>query len=218
MARKKETSSTEIRRPTQQRSRDRFDAILDAAERLLETQDPAEVGIHQIAATLGIAAASIYHFFPEPGLVFRALAERYIQQIEVLDEGEPRVVSPNWQESQTRSFRRSREYFNGHVAARKVILGSALSYDIRSRDFESDRVLAERGVERMNQEFTLPDTPGMVDRFLEVIVISDALWSLSIHRSGLITEEMEEQARRARIGYTRTFLPEYLPRRDAASR
>ena len=48
---------------------------------------------------------------------------------------------------------------------------------------------------------------------LEVIVINDAIWSLSIHRHGHITDEMEEQARRARIAYSRTFLPEYLPLR-----
>lgn len=51
------------------------------------------------------------------------------------------------------------------------------------------------------------------DRLVEVIVINDAIWSLSIHRHGHITDEMEEQARRARIAYSRTFLPEYLPLR-----
>lgn len=200
-----------IRRPAQKRSRERFDAILDVAHDMLETHDPAEIGIHQLADALNISAASIYHFFPEPALIFRALAERYIREIEALDEDEAPCAFQSWQEQQTFRFRSSMAYFNSHVAARKVILGSALSHEIRARDFESDRVLAERGLARMRSRFMLPDYPGLTDRFLEVILISDAIWSLSIHRSGVITEEMEEQARRARIAYSRTFLPEYLP-------
>ena len=203
-----------IRRPVQQRGRERFDAILDVADTLLASFDPREIGVHQLAGELGISAATIYHFFPEPSLIFQALAERYISDIEALNVSLSSFVPDTWQDVQTQGFRLSMDYFNNNVAARKVILGSAASYDIRIRDFESDRVLAEGGLDNLRRHFILPEDPGLVDRCLEVIVINDAIWSLSIYRHGIITEGMEEQARRARIAYGRTFLPEYLPRRE----
>lgn len=209
-----ELTRAEIRRPAQQRSRVRFEAILDGAERLLDRLPPAAISIHAIAAEVGIAPPSIYHFFPEARLVFSALAERYLKQFEqrVLTSAPEQFKS--WQELQTHQYRSAQSWFNSHPAARQVLLGGpAWSPDIRSRDIDSNYVTADRGIELMALHFVLPEIPGLRDRLVEVIVINDAIWSLSIHRHGLITDEMEEQARRARIAYSRTFLPEYLPLR-----
>jgi hypothetical protein len=95
-----------------------------------------------------------------------------------------------------------------------VLLGPALSFDIRTRDLNSDTVIAAKSIELMRRLFELPSIPDLLDRWVELIVINDAMWALSIHRHGTITDEMEEQARRARTAYARTFLPEYLPRRQ----
>lgn len=211
-----ETTRPEIRRPTQQRSRVRFEAILDAAERLLDSAEPTAISIHAIAAEAGIAPPSIYHFFPEPRLVFSALAERYLKQFEerVLTDVPDRFES--WQELQTLQYRSGQRWFNAHPAARKVLLGGpAWSTDIRSQDLDSNYVMADRSIVLMAQHFLLPEIPDLLDRLVEVILINDAIWSLSIHRHGLITDAMEEQSRRARIAYSRTFLPEYLPLRTA---
>lgn len=209
-----ELTRAEIRRPAQKRSRARFEAILDGVEYLLETLPPSAIGIHTIAAELGISPPSIYHFFPEPQLVFSALAERYLKRFEesVLTEVPDNVES--WQELQTLQYRAAQTWFNAHPAARQVLLGGpAWSSDIRAQDLDSNFVTAGRSIELMTQKFVMPDIPDLHDRLVEVIVINDAIWSLSIHRHGLITDQMEEQARRARIAYSRTFLPEYLPLR-----
>lgn len=203
----------DIRRPTQQRSRDRFEAILDGAERLLEQLDPSDISIHKIAAEVDISAPSIYHFFPEAPLIFAALAERYLSGFEQrMDEDDFSHVT-TWQELQTQQFQTARVFFNTHAPVRKVLLGPALSFDIRTRDLNSDAVIAAKSVELLQQLFDVPPVPDLLDRWVEMIVISDSLWALSIHRHGTITDDMEEQARRARIAYARTFLPEYLPRR-----
>lgn len=214
-----ELPRAEIRRPAQKRSRARFKAILDGAERLLDTLSPSAISIHAIAAEVGISPPSIYHFFPEPQLVFSALAERYLKRFEegVLTEVPENLVS--WQELQTLQYRLGQQWFNAHPAARQVLLGGpAWSSDIRAKDLNSNFVTADRSIELMTQKFVMPDIPDLHDRLVEVIVINDAIWSLSIHRYGLITDEMEEQARRARIAYSRTFLPEYLPIRTAGKR
>lgn len=214
-----ELTRAEIRRPAQKRSRARFEAILDGAERLLDTLPPSAISIHAIAAEVGISPPSIYHFFPEPQLVFSALAERYLKRFEegVLTDAPGHVES--WQELQTLQFRAGQTWFNAHPAARQVLLGGpAWSSDIHAQDLDSNFVMAGRSIQLMAQRFLMPDIPDVEDRLVEVIAISDAIWSLSIHRYGVITDAMEEQARRARIAYSRTFLPEYLPlRTDGAA-
>ncbi len=211
---KNETGRPEIRRPAQKRSRDRFEAILDGVERLLESRPPAAISIPAIAAEVGISPPSIYHFFPEPQLVFSALAERYLKHFE---EGALAYVPEgieSWQELQTRQFRAAQKWFNEHPAARQILLeGPARSSDIRLQDLDSNFFTAGCSIQLMSQMFVMPDIPDLHDRLVEVIVINDAIWSLSVHRYGYITDPMEEQARRARIAYARTFLPEFLPRR-----
>lgn len=208
----------EIRRPTQKRSRERFEAILDAAEHLLETLDPAMVSVHRLAAELEMPAASIYHFFPEAPLVFVALAERYLRGFEEAADDTAALEFDTWQELQTHGFREVRAFFNANTPARKVLLGPAISSDIRTRDLQSDMEMAKRGIAQMNRMFVMPEMPDLLERSIELIVISDALWALSIYRHDTITEEMEEQARRARIAYSRTYLPEYMPKRPKVER
>ncbi len=200
----------DIRRPIQKRSRDRFEAILDAAERMLETSDPASISVHRLAAELEMSAPSIYHFFPDASLVFAALAERYLHGFEVQAADLSSIKFDNWQELQTYNFRQARSFFNANAPARKILLGPALSFDIRTRDLQSDIVMAKRGIEQMRAMFVVPYVPDLIARSIELIVINDALWALSIHRHGTITEEMEEQARRARLAYARTFFPEFM--------
>src|SRR5476651_676599 len=52
------------RRPSQQRSRLRFEMLLDAADALLAEHEPTEVGLYDIAAAADVPPASVYHLFP----------------------------------------------------------------------------------------------------------------------------------------------------------
>jgi hypothetical protein len=75
-------------------------------------------------------------------------------------------------------------------------------------------LLAERGLAVFQQLFILPASPGLLENFVEMIVINEAIWALSYHRHGRITDEMAERARLARISYARTFFPEHLEPRS----
>ncbi|MDF8334352.1 TetR/AcrR family transcriptional regulator [Novosphingobium cyanobacteriorum] len=207
----------EIRRPRQERSRQRVEAILDAAERLLERLEPADISIYTLAEEAGISAPSIYHFFPDASQVFLALSER-IQGLFV-DRLARQPLGPftSWQELLGARFGEARDYYNTHPAARRLLLGSGLSATIRARDLDVDRQLAMHSIEDFRRHFHMPDQPELVERFTELLVINDAMWTLSVHRHDCITDAYDEQARRAREAYTRTFLPEYLLPRDRAS-
>lgn len=205
-----------MRRPRQERSRQRFEAILDAAAELLESLEPEDISIYTLAEQVKMSPPSIYHFFPDANWVFVALAERiYERFLAGFDEPAPGNIA-SWQDLLRVRFEESRLYYNSNGAARRLLLGSGLSSAIRVRDLEIDRELSTRAVDGMEALFILPEIPDLVDRITEMMVLSDALWSLSVYRTGYITDEMAEQARRARESYARTFFPEYLPLRPVA--
>lgn len=202
-----------IRQPRQKRSQQRFEAILDAAERLLMVHEPDAISIYTLAEEAGISPPSIYHFFSDSGQVFIALSERFLVNFVSGFDRPPSAPFTTWQELLQLRYREGLEYYNAHAPARRLLLGSGLSATIRGRDLENDRQLAQRTLEEMRRYFVMPESPDMVERFTELLVINDALWALSVHRHGTITDAYEEQARRAREAYCRTFLPEYLPAR-----
>ena len=201
------------RKPRQERSKIRFEAILDAAAELLETMEPEDVSIYTLSEKADISPTSIYHFFPDANWAFVALAERYYEYFLKGLEQPITFEFNTWQDLQSARFEDAQAFFNENGAARRLLLGSGLSIDIRLRDLEIDRVLAQKTVDQWCHYFVMPEIPKLVDRITEMMIMSDALWSLSVHRWGYITDEMAEQAGRARIAYGRTFLPEYLPLR-----
>lgn len=206
-----------IRRPTQKRGRLRFEAILDSAERLLEQLEPDEISVYTLAEEAKISPPSIYQFFSDSGQVFIALSERILAQFVGGFANPPVGEFTSWQELMSLRFREGRDFYNSSAAARRLLLGSGLSAAIRARDLDIDRQLALRSLEEFQRYFFFPEIPELVERFTELLVINDALWTLSVHRHGIITDTYEEQARRAREAYSRTFLPEYLPARQSDS-
>jgi AcrR family transcriptional regulator len=205
--------SLQIRRPTQRRGQQKFKAILDVADKMLVSRDPADISIYDLAAALKTSPPSIYHFFPDVSLVFVGLAERYIAELERMPLGGDTPVE-RWQELFDIPFERVRILFETRPSVRKLLLGPGLSYEILDRDLATSVVNAGRLVKMMERHFEMPSIPNLIDRFVEVIRINDAIWMLSIYRHGTITDEAAEFARRARISYLRTMLPEYLPRRS----
>jgi AcrR family transcriptional regulator len=202
-----------IRRPTQQRSRVRFERILDAADRFLERGDPEDFSIYALAPEAGMSAPSIYHLFRSPTLVLMALAERYLAAfLALMDESVPAGLA-TWQQLQDHLFERARKFFEAHAPARKLLLGAAYSSEIRRRELNNDVLIAEKSLAVFQQVFVLPASPGLLEHFVETIVINEAIWTLSYHRHGRITDHMNARARLARISYATTFLTESLPLR-----
>jgi AcrR family transcriptional regulator len=205
--------SFQIRRPTQERGRQKFEAILDAAERLLETRDQREISNYDLAEELQTSPPTIYHFFPEISLVFVALAERYLSWFLTVPMDIDGAVA-TWRELLDFQANQICKVFQTRKPVRKVLLGPGYSFEIRNRDFDNNLLIASRILEVFKNRFILPEVPELLDRVVEMIVINDAIWMLSIHRHGSITEASVIQASRARTAYMRTFLPEYLPIRQ----
>ncbi|MFM0286377.1 TetR/AcrR family transcriptional regulator [Paraburkholderia megapolitana] len=206
---REEKDVAEIRRPTQERGRQKFEVILDTVDQFLQTREPADIGIYDIAEALGTSPPSVYHFFPTVSLVFVALAERYLEMFRGVDTILPGPFA-SWQQLLDEQCNQMLKVFEGNPAVRKVILGVGYSSEIRSRDLENNRILAQHVLDGFRAHFVVPEIPGLLDRFIEMSAINDAIWALYLHQDGRLTDHAKEIASRARVAYLRTILPEYL--------
>jgi AcrR family transcriptional regulator len=67
--------------PTQERSRQRVESIVDAAYRLLRTGGKDACTVAAIATEAGITPASLYRYFADATEILRALAERTLDDL-----------------------------------------------------------------------------------------------------------------------------------------
>jgi AcrR family transcriptional regulator len=68
------------RTPTQQRSRERVERILEVASALIATTGSDAMRMSEVAENAGISIGSLYQYFPDKGAILRMLAERYNAQ------------------------------------------------------------------------------------------------------------------------------------------
>ena len=78
------------RRPAQERSARRVEALLDAAAELLRDREPEALTVRDLAATAGVPTGTLYQFFADKDAVLQALALRFLAGMpEVLDAALP---------------------------------------------------------------------------------------------------------------------------------
>lgn len=207
---------TTPRKPSQERGRARYEAILDVLESLLAETDWDQIGYYQLVERAGMPAASIYHFFPTKSALFTALAERYFQHFRDSSRTFCETCSfPRWQDFVAHNHKGAVEYYNTHQAAMKLILGSQPFMEIRQSDENTNRVISNIVLEAFRRMYELPYIQDPSRKFLIVMAIADAVWRTSLDEHGYITPVYEEEATRAVIAFCRTFLPEELePKQD----
>jgi AcrR family transcriptional regulator len=70
------------KKPQQERSIQRLEAILEAAVALFLEKGVAETTMSEIALRAGVSIGSLYQFFPQKAAVIKALHERFAAQLE----------------------------------------------------------------------------------------------------------------------------------------
>ena len=207
---------TTPRKPTQERGRARYEAILDAVEAMLAETDWEQIGYYQVVERAGMPAASVYHFFPSKGALVMALADRYFDHFRTASHAYSADANfPRWQDFFAAGIRWCVEYYNSHPAAMKLILGSQPFMEIHRSDSTTNRTVASQVMEAFSRMYELPYIADPHRKFLIAIAIHDAVWRTSFDEHGYITPVYEEESTRAVIAFLRTFLPEDLePKRE----
>lgn len=73
---------TTRRKPTQERSREKYDLIVGAAKSLIGERGSDSVSMREIAKAAGVAPSSIYQYFPDKNAIVTAIMEGYFEQIQ----------------------------------------------------------------------------------------------------------------------------------------
>ncbi len=198
------------RNPVRKHAQERFDALLDATERLLAKSLNEEISLAQIAELAAVPLASVYHFFPNRNAAFVALAQRFHSELWRL-AAQPHEPAPqSWQEMVERNQRRSSAYLNAHPAALRLFMGAGVSVQVRNLDMHGNTVLTRLRMDQFSRYFEMPRIPDLEKRLGVALAVSDGVWALSYSAHGRITDDYILESVRAANAYLRCFMPEVL--------
>ena len=204
----------EPRRPSQRRSRLRFELLLDAADALLADHETTDVGLYDIAGAAKVPPASVYHLFPTKEAAFVALAERYLVGLS------HDIVRPvrrdqlrRWQDLVSIELHRAVDYYNARKVMLKLFFGANVIADVRMLDVRNVAAASASTYDRMNKIFEMPYLHDADTKYACLIGIYDGIWMTSYARHGRITPEFARESELAGIAYCETFLPAVIPLR-----
>ncbi|MFI4934090.1 MAG: TetR/AcrR family transcriptional regulator [Caulobacterales bacterium] len=210
--------AAEPRRPSQQRSRLRFEMLLDAADALLGDKETTEVGLYDIAGAAKVPPASVYHLFPTKEAAFVALAERYLIGLSsYIVRPVPRGQMQRWQDFIRLQFQKAIEYYNDNKVMSKLFFGANVIPDVRILDVKNVEAASASTYGRMNKLFEMPYLHNADTKFAALIGIYDGIWMTSYARHGRITADFARESELAGIAYCETFLPAVIPLRAPQS-
>lgn len=202
------------RRPSQKRSLDRFNSILDATETLLETANIEDVSFYDIARQADLPPASVHYLFPTMSSIRIEMCERFNQQIvDMILERQstlPGSLQTSWQDTIYVLGKFVRDHFNSHRPVCEILLGPVLHREARLANIETNDMVARISLNAMRETFVLPEMPQLERALANNAEIVDALWSRSYLRNGWIDDETLAETVEIQIANLRTLLPEKL--------
>jgi AcrR family transcriptional regulator len=144
----------ERRVPQQARSRERYNAILDAAARLFAEVGYEAATTNAIAQEANVPIGSLYQYFSSKEAVLQALADRYLEDMRRLQEEvfSSDVGELSLEEIVDRQIDPYIAFSEQHLGFKHAFLGSEVSADLAAAMAElDDAVLA--GIKALLQRF-----------------------------------------------------------------
>ncbi len=197
--------SAVARQPTQQRAKDRFDRILQAAETLLTEQGLSGFSIPAVAERLGYTRGSVYAYFPTPYAILNELVGRYLVELEaVFFSRAEELRSLGWRGGTAAVVDHAVAYHNAHPAARLLILGGAVTDDSYRAQERTNKRLGELGRMVWYQGGLLPEGPP--DLTTLAADIGTACFRRSFFEHGEITPAYRDAAVAAMAGFLAPYM------------
>ena len=202
------------RRPSQERSLQRFNAILRATEELLQSANIEDISFYDIARQAEVSPASVHYLFPTMATVRIELSKTYNRLAS--DHAlavQPNLVAmpnPTWQDWLRLVSEATRQYFNANRHICEVLLGPTLHREARYANFDANDRVGRAMLEQLRAVFLVPEVPGLETAFVLNCEIVDGLWSRDYLKYGRIGDEAAEATVRIQIANLRSLLPETL--------
>lgn len=132
------------RRPSQARSRQRVEALLDAAADLLRDREPDEVTVRDLAAAAGVPTGTLYQFFDDKDVVLQALAARFLAAMPAVLDATLAPAGHDWSRTVGDVVDAYAAMVRAHPAIRRLWLSGALDAGTQRLERETDATLATR--------------------------------------------------------------------------
>lgn len=202
-----DSATIQSRKPVQERSRERVEKVMAAAQELLLELGPEDTSIPEVALRAGVPRASIYPFFPNKYALFLAIGDSHLKEIARLIQTLGQDMEPgNWRKLVREAVEQVSDYYNQHPVAGLLILGGPMS----RTGYQSQEVTIQDIGQNLRPLFNalqpeqpLPEDPDVITIAVE---ISFACLRHSWFTHERITAPMAGQASLAATAYLQTWL------------
>jgi AcrR family transcriptional regulator len=184
------------RLPSQQRSRQRVEQILDAAGDLVAERGYEATTTSLIARRARVSPGSFYQFFADKRAAVKALSARNLAVFaERLDATVVAGHFPHWWDGIEAAFDIYVDLCRHHPGFRAVRFGDIVDTHLLDPVQDNDSVVATRIVVMLNARFGVVDTPPLRLAVLTTTKVADALIRFAFTRDPQGDEEVLTQAR-----------------------
>lgn len=203
--------------PSDPAAKSKYDALIQVLIDLVAILDVPSIQLEDLASAADISMQEVQRFLPNSGAAASALA-LYYSELASIEVAKDQIGDPdaNWQGIVHDVFRRGRIFYKKNPVALKIRLGGVQSAGVRHVLMQNGIVFAALLQNEVATRFVIPGNADLTDDFLNAIVITDALWSMSVYRHGEITDEAVEASERAVAGYLEQVLGQRLKTRQKA--
>ena len=140
------------RLPSQARSRERVQRLLDTADELIGTDGLSALTVPVLAARARVPVGTIYQFFPDKSALVDAIAERYMQEsLEVMSELVDKIAELRWDAALDAVIEQFTSAYRAHPTFREIWFNGHLSSSARERDRRNNDDLANLLYEALNR-------------------------------------------------------------------
>lgn len=158
-------SDAEVRRrPQQERSKTRVEAILDVALELVVEQGAEALAMREVARRAGVQISSVYQYFPSKAAIIRELATRNLERVHLILEREVGDLfaehdgRPTPAQAVNRVVDAYYAHYRDQPAAVAVWAGAQSDHGLRELDIEDSRRTAGFLVPSLMEILALTDT------------------------------------------------------------
>jgi AcrR family transcriptional regulator len=210
----KSDSLTPRRRPSQERSRDRVDRILDATATLLADTPVDKITTAAIAETADVPIGSVYQYFPNKLAVLAELARRVMQKVDATTAGliaEDFGVLP-WDQAIDRAVDATIEGYASQPGYVQLLLSIRPTPAFREiTDESNDRVAALLALHPSLQAILPPDRIELITRSAIKAVNALQDWALSIEDDPELAASIIDEMKTLLKAYLSVYMGEVEP-------
>lgn len=193
--------------PSQQRSADRVQRIMDAAAAIIDRAGVAEVTPTEIAYLSGSSVPSVYRYFPTTRAVLRMLAQRNLERfLSLVEQGSERASDTPWS-SLENTLKVFEEMYRTEPSFRALRFGDGIAPNFLTEEEQNMTVIAKALAAMFAETHGVDMTPEMVHHIEVAVTSHSALVDLAFQKDPVGDQALLTTAREITLAY----LPRHVP-------